>query len=635
MTAVLEADPAVDLGLGLDKDRCYYDLLYFYRECLLHGNRTYQHALGRIHNFMCDFLRLDELQHMSDQHVHSPIRDYLPAKDKQHCWPERWIYWPTLDAVPMVEDGPDCSIANDFRDGSLLTEQRGGLIVRAVGDGDTLYQLVPRGHLKTSLGTFACSLQDIIRDETTRILIRSGEEELPAKVLALMKYTFESNQLFKEHWGKLVPDRHASLWNRAQMQVASDTRRGADPTLSAFGMGTNITGAHGDKVVFDDVVTLQNIALQEKIKDKVSEVAFVVDRGFRILGQGTLYEDGDAHSIFIRPTGGGYPFTSLLIASLLDARGQPLWEYYTPRLIEKKKGLCIREGRGLTFWYSQMWNNPFIAKEEGFREEWLDEYDCTAEEALAKYPMSVVVATDPGTGKSDSAGWATAMVKGQDDTGRRYVLDGFRERLSPDELPVAIVGLCAYWDEQCRKAGRGGIRLGIEENNTKTWLFPAIKNEMRRRGLSWSIEPLKHGNKPKPERVRILGPVYASHSVLWPAGDMPRYTGQWFGARDEPGQLYDFKKAHRNEYRKFPAIHAEILDSEAYTEQMMRPDQMKTDPAERQAPRPEPGAYRRPPPVQERSPGRYLPPGLEAANRKVIRSGGQMGRAMAGDDDEW
>ena len=635
MTAVLDRNPQVDLNGAVDEMRCYYDLRYLYQRVLCHGNRAYQQALGRIHDFMCDFYRLDELALLDDHCVHSPIRDYLPPRE-EGTWSERWMYWPTLDAEPQIEEG-DCALAKDFADGRLLTEQRGGLLLRVVGDGDMLYLLVPRGHLKTSLGTYGCSIQDIIRDKTYRIVIRSGEEELPAKVLGLVKHTFMHNPVFREYWGDLTPDRHTALWNKSQMQVSSDARRGADPTLSAFGIGTNITGAHGDKAVFDDIVTLQNLNQQPKVMDKVSEVAFVVDRGFKVLGQGTLYADDDAHSAWIRPGAGAYPFVSFMVASLLDARGNPLWDYYTPRLIAKKKAITLTKGRGMGFWYSQMWNNPFIADDEGFKDEWLEnEYSGSAEDAVRKYELNVVIACDPGTGKSESAGWATAMVKGQDSDGKRYILDGFYEKLSPDELPVAIVGLCEHWDKISRKNGQGSIRLGLEENNTKTWLGRAVRNEMRRRGLAWSIEFLKHGNKPKNVRIRTLGPVYSSRSVLWPEGEMMRYAGQWHG---EVGEPYDFKDKHRNEYRKWPAIHAEILDSEAYTEQMVRPDRMNVhDETTENKRRSDPSVYTRTT-EDERSEGefgKYYPQGLRAANRAVRRSGGQLGigRAIA-EDDEW
>jgi hypothetical protein len=127
------------------RDTALLDLLYFYREVLLHGNPLYQRALGKIHGFMADFLRLEEQPFLEDKHVHSPIRQYLPAKDSDGNWPERWIYWPTLDATPCVEDGPSTQLSKDFHAGHLLTEQRGGILLRVIGDGDIKYQLCPRG----------------------------------------------------------------------------------------------------------------------------------------------------------------------------------------------------------------------------------------------------------------------------------------------------------------------------------------------------------------------------------------------------------------------------------------------------------------------------------------------------------
>ena len=626
-SAVLDEVEEVASGVTDIERDSLFDLLYFYKNVLLHGNPRYQAALGKIHGFMSDFLRLEELPFLAEKYTHSPIRNYLPAKDSEGMWPERWMYWPTLDATPCIEDGPDTQLAKDFHAGHLLTEQRGGILLRVVAEGDIKYQLVPRGYLKTSLGTFAGSMQDIIRDPSYRILIRSGEEDLPAKIMGYCKHTCENNKLFQQFWGGIIPDRHASSWNRTQMQFASDVRRGADPTLAAFGINTNITGSHGDKLIFDDVVTLQNINLQDKVKDKVSEAAFVVDRGFQILGQGTMYRDDDAHSMFVRPTGGGYPFTSMLVASLTDSRGKPTWEYYDDKLIAKKKGLCLQDGtKGLQFWYAQQYNNPFIAKVEGFREEWLKESAYDPEKFVSQMKLSVVMAVDPGYGVSESAGYASGIVRGQASDGRRYTLDGFKEKLTPDELPETVVAMAAKW---CDIAG-GVFRLGIEEASMKSWLFKSIQNEMRRRGVSFVVEPLKHGNRNKNERVRILGPAYSASRILWPEGPMQRTTRQWLVEKD--GSVnYDFKESHRNEYTKFPAIRAELLDSEAYAEGMAQPDPMRvTEEPERKDSLRGQYVYRRVVEEEVQQEGRYMPRGLEAAER-MVRSGGGFGRAMRGE----
>ena len=161
----------------------------------------------------------------------------------------------------------------------------------------------------------------------------------------------------------------------------------------------------------------------------------------------------------------------------------------------------------------------------------------------------------------------------------------------------------------------------------KSWLFKSVSNEMRRRGLSFSVEPLKHGNKNKNERVRILGPAYAPGRIVWPEGDMPRMTRQYLTEKDG-AKNYDFKEEHKDEYRKFPAKRAELLDSEAYTEQMMQPDPMKIIDVAKSTNGPRnPAAYRRVTEDERSDTGRYMPRGLAAADR-MVRSGGTYGRAM-------
>jgi hypothetical protein len=600
-TASQDADVEV-----VDK-RCRLDLKFLVQHILHAGQDEYKRALGAFHDFFFDFLRLEELRGMPKWARHSVLSDYLPEKLDDGCWPERWIWFPTLAAKPVVQDGPTCDLSRDFHDGKMLTEDRAGILFRIAGNGRWKYDLLPRGLLKTSIGSRAFAIQEIIRDPSVRILIRSGEEDLPAKILNYVRAVFESNETFTQLYGHLTPDRHETEWNRTALQVRTETRRGADPTLSAFGIRSNVTGAHGDVILLDDIVTKQNVDQQSAVREKIREAAFVGDRGFRLLGHGTLYREDDAHSLFIRPGGGGYDNTSIMVASVLDSDGRSIWpEWLVEREIALKRSMVGND----SFWFSQMWNNPYLAAKGGFAPEWITYYDGRPEDIARDKQLDILITCDPNCGKSTQADFTGCVCQGQTPDGqKRYILDGFHERLDETDFPMQFISLCAKWQEIANKTGTS-FRCGIERGKFLNSYRTALEYEMRSRSRSFHVMELMHGNRPKEERVAKLFIPYSHAAILWPR-QLERINTD--------GRRYDLVDHLRNEFYKYPACHVDLLDAEAYGEEILRPLVMSAAPPaaagwEREE------HYRRNNTPIKRGPGggRYVPAGVAAAAREGI-----------------
>lgn len=583
--------------------RACQDLKWFYVNVLQCQNPRYQQSLGAFHNLGFDFLRWEELRKLPAKCRNTNLVKWLPKPDGQGIHPERWLYFPTLDAEPRIEDGPGCELERMFHSGELMSPSHPGVLIRIKDDGRVKSVLWPRGHLKSEIANFALNMQDIIRDPSIRIMVRSGEDGLAEKLIASIKRTIEINPEFQTYWGTLGPPQpKEEVWSKSAMQVLSEVRQSEDPTIVALGMKSSATGKHCNKAVFDDVVTLQNEAHQEPVINAVQDMIFVTDPGFKALDIGTLYRENDAHALFIRPTGGLYDFCSFMVATVLDANNKPIWpEVVNDRELSLRRAMC----KGSDYrWFCQYWNNPYLAKVEGFHSAWWQEYTEPPVELAVREHLNIYMTVDTASQVRKANDFTAVVVQGQTkDAASRYILDGIRDKIPYDRIAEELVSRAKAWQQVARRGG-GSFRFGIEQVAFIEHLQNALRDEMRRQGVSFAIEPLKHGNKPKPERIRRLMNPYSNGAIWWPA-ELPQAASD--------GSSYDFVAVYKDAWIKFPRCAIfDHLDAHAYGEDLLRPlPAMAKQERQPEAPRSaevDPGRGRSPADLDKgRTTGRYVP----------------------------
>lgn len=549
---------------------CHHSLKWLYCNVLTANRPQGQQCVGKLHDYLFDFLRWEELPHVPKRFRKATIQTDLIKYLPQHTdgiYRERWLYWPTLDQEPRIEDGAHCELSKLFHKGELMSPSMPGLLMRLKDDGLIKSVMFPRGHLKSEIANYAVNMQEIVRDSSVRIMVRSGEEGLAEKLISMVKATFENNPEFRAYYHHLGPPAFKeAVWSNEALQVLTPHRRSADPTLSAVSIMGSATGYHVDYSVFDDCVTLDNVNTQDTIKKKLRDTAFINDKKVRLMNIGTIYRDNDAHSMFIRPGGGLYPFSSFIVATVLDAAGKPIWpEGMNERELAKRKAFC---GDDEYFYYCQYWNNPFIGRVEGFNAAWLqDPYLGEPETIAEELGLEICVTVDGASKTRKKNDYTTVIVQGQTpDCSRRYVLDGLRDRIPYDKAPKVLVDIAEKWQRVARKA-KGGFKFGIEQVAFVEYLEEAMRSEMRRRGISFEIKPLKHGNKSKEDRIRKLMPLYSAGMILLPAKVLKTASD---------GTSYDLVEVYRDEYAKFPrASHDDLMDAHAYQEDLLRPVPIK------------------------------------------------------------
>jgi phage terminase large subunit-like protein len=180
--------------------------------------------------------------------------------------------------------------------------------------------LMPRGHLKSSVGNILYCLWRVYRNPNIRILVASNLQSLAKSFIRELRGYFENPNLDKV-WnnrphipGALLPqlqkksrDRNFSIeteaedrkviWNNDALQVIrTDGVYYKEPTIYATSVGTTITGQHYDLVILDDLVDFKNTASEVKkamVSEWIADVESVLNPPELINIVGATYEIKD------------------------------------------------------------------------------------------------------------------------------------------------------------------------------------------------------------------------------------------------------------------------------------------------------------------------------------------------------
>lgn len=565
------------------------DYLSFYREVLAQdvmeraSRRKRADCLGTIHRMLIDFLNLDLL----DEAVfYTELPKFLPERDTDGEWSERWLYWRTLDSQPEIQDGPDGPISKMFREKFWH-----GVIIRLKGDGRIKCVLVPRGHLKSTLATQGHTLWKICREPSERHMIRSLTGGLARSFVGDIKYHFEQNEKFRNLYGDLGPPaKREAAWNADFIQVTADVRRGKEPTLYAAGMESEVTGGHYDDITLDDCSGESNTKTPGLRADaclRVQRMHAILDPGCALNNIGTRWEDDDPHSMFIDPRRSEIANDScFMVATVLDADpahpvsarisplgyGKPIWpEKYTTRALEK-----IR--RGITddrAWFSQYFNQFAGTALRTFSRDWIRTYTGSPLDAVKNHKLNITIWVDTASGKEEQVGkldYTAAVVMGQtQDRQQYYILDGFKEKLGAAAISEAIADLAIKWNEVARQVN-ATFRCAVEETAYTQFLGTVLELTFRDRGVDKyvSVERIAHGMKAgsKADRIRTLAQPHSEARVLWPEKLTVRpHNG---------GEPYDLMAELTEEFVKWPGVqHDDLLDAMAGAYELTVPRDFK------------------------------------------------------------
>lgn len=387
-----------------------------------------------------------------------------------------------------------------------------------------------RGGYKSTIITYALTIQDILRDPNITVGIFSFNRPIAKAFLAQIKREFEGNEELKT----LFPD---ILWEKPHVQAprwSEDTgiivKRSSNPkesTIEAWGLvDSQPTSRHYGLLVFDDAVTQDSVSSPEVITKvtRAWELSLnLAGRGARFRYIGTRYDYADT-------------YRTILDRGAAVPRVYPAERDGKSVFLPEEKLAEMRKQMGPYTYGAQMLQNPVAGGAQTFREEWVQYWDA---DNLANLNLYILV--DPANSKKKYSDYTAMFVVGVGADLNLYVADIVMDRLSLTERTARLFSLVRSYRPRMVGYERYGMQSDIDH----------IRERMAQENFRFPILELTGPTK-KEDRISALVPFFEQGRVF-----LPREC--WRNTAD--GEK-DLVAVFLDQYRSFPYCrgHDDLLD---------------------------------------------------------------------------
>lgn len=372
-----------------------------------------------------------------------------------------------------------------------------------------------RGHYKSSIITFALTIQDILASHGDEPLAKWGGMEptfgifshtRPAAkaFLRQIKEEFEKNDFLKALfpdvlWGK--PESDAPRWSEDAGIVVRRRSNPKESTVEAWGLVDGMpTGKHFNVLLHDDTVTKESVSTPEMNAKTLEAWELSLNLGdrnpiLRIIG--TRYANADPYSVMLKREVAVPRLHPATVDGTVD--GDPV---FLTRAEFEKKWKAMGGGFVAS---AQLLLNPVADSAVSFKREWLRYY----REASNWKQMTRLLLVDPASAKKKRSDYTAMGVLGLGPDGNRYLLDLVRDRLSLQERAQMAMQMHRKWSPQRVGWEKYGMMADIEY----------MHEVMERENYRFEIEELG-GQMSKVDRINRLMPPFSEKryylpTVLW------------------------------------------------------------------------------------------------------------------------
>jgi predicted phage terminase large subunit-like protein len=394
-----------------------------------------------------------------------------------------------------------------------------------------------RMHYKSTIITFALTIQDIIKDAEITIGIFSHTRPTAKGFLKQIMRELEGNEELKELHSDVLwanPKRDAPKWSEDDGIIVKRKSNPKESTVEAWGMVDGLpTGKHFKIKVYDDVIDVKAVNTPEMITKVTTmwelSIPLGTDDGVeRYIG--TRYHTNDPYAEILRRDAAIKRVHKATVDGSED--GDPV--FMSKRTLRK-----WRKRMGPYTFAAQMLQDPTADRKQGFKREWLRQYPGV----MSGRGMTKYILVDPASKKKKSSDYTVMMVIGLGADRNRYLLDMIRDRLNLTERRQALFALHRRW--RPRKVGyeEYGLQSDIEY----------MKENMERDEYRFDIVALG-GKVSKEDRIKSQVPHFEEgHWYIPDSLIKTNYEGT-------PVDLIN--SFVEEEYMTFPVpIHDDMLDT--------------------------------------------------------------------------
>jgi hypothetical protein len=372
---------------------------------------------------------------------------------------------------------------------------------------DNHIDLWSRDHYKSSIITFALTIQNILTNPEITVGIFSHTRPIAKSFLVQIKREFEDN----EHLKALYPD---VLWAspmkdspRWSDDIGIIVRRATNPkesTVEAWGLvDGQPTGKHYSHMIYDDVVTRESVSTPEQVQKTTAAFELSDNLGTqegvrRIIG--TRYSLHDTYATILERQVAEpriHPATH-------NGRfnGKPV--FFSQELWERK--LKVQSKKILA---AQLLQNPMADEAATFQAAWLKSYE------VRPRLLNVYIMCDPSRGRTSGSDNTAMAVVGVGSGGSKFLLDGACHRMTLSQRWTTLRELRRKWSA---KPGVQHIEVGYERFGAQS--DDEYFQEQMAKNKDWfPIEELawpRDGTESKRERIERLEPDFRNGRFYLP-----------------------------------------------------------------------------------------------------------------------
>ena len=386
--------------------------------------------------------------------------------------------------------------------------------VQAAPDG--YLDLWAREHGKSSIITFAKTIQDILLDPEITVGIFSHTRPIAQAFLRQIKNEFETNDRLYQCYPDVLyqwPAKQSPKWSEAEGIIVRRVGNPKEATVEAWGLvDGQPTGRHFKLRVYDDVVTRESVTTAEQIAKTTeawslsNNLGMDPEQGGRERYIGTRYALYDTYSAMLTRKAvipRIYPATH---NGRFDGRPVLFSEAVWADKLTKQLRATVA---------AQLLQNPMADEGASFRGEWLRAYE------VRPRTLNVYIMCDPSRGRSATSDNTAISVVGIAAGGTKYLLDGACHRMTLSQRWQALRSMYQRWATMpgVQKVSVGYERYGAQSDDE--YFQEQMELDARKRlplpyfiieELNWPRE----GGNSKQERVERLEPDFRNGRFFLP-----------------------------------------------------------------------------------------------------------------------
>ncbi len=381
-----------------------------------------------------------------------------------------------------------------------------------------------RGVFKTSIGTIGRAIQILMIHPNARILVVANIKDNAERIVLEIMNQFNDNETLRALMAGQIPET-SRRWSKAELML---TRKGngmdaraKEASVTAAGVETQLATNHYSHILGDDVVAAGRNDLKE---DKV--IVLRPEEVDKAIGWESLQVHGlsircqdpkDATEVqFIVNRWGVHDFANHMIMHKLRTKKRKRgYEYmemaaYTdgqltfPHILSKALLKEIEEDQGPWMFATQFLCQPYRPEDRGFPPEDNVYWDGVHPPESDTRNYRIYALMDIADKKNIASCYTACVVVWVDDQNHLWVGEAIKEKL---DTP----GKIALIHRMVRKYNLH--KFYIEENLHHDTLEFTLKSEMLKAGLHYRVVALKHGNRPKDNRIMKLQPHHRSGAI--------------------------------------------------------------------------------------------------------------------------